>query len=112
MRSLPLVALALVVASGGPSLAAGGARPDLVIFLADDLGPLDSSPYGARELRTPNMQLRACAEPGLALPSLPPGLVPRCGAHQRLARVHPAVGMRLLLVVLFHVSPQPHRELL
>jgi N-sulfoglucosamine sulfohydrolase len=32
------------------------AAPDIVIFLADDLGRLDCSPYGARDIRTPHMQ--------------------------------------------------------
>lgn len=31
-------------------------RPDIVIFLTDDLGKLDCSPYGARDMRTPHMQ--------------------------------------------------------
>jgi arylsulfatase A-like enzyme len=38
-------------------------RPDIVIFLTDDQGQLDSTPYGARALRTPNMQ--ALAESGM-----------------------------------------------
>ena len=60
----PLVFLAV---TGLPGLAradeATAARPDLVIFLADDLGQLDSESYGARELPTPNM--RRLAEAGL-----------------------------------------------
>ena len=32
------------------------ARPNLVIFLSDDHGQLDSSVYGATDIRTPNMQ--------------------------------------------------------
>lgn len=31
-------------------------KPNIVIFLTDDLGKLDCSPYGARDIRTPNMQ--------------------------------------------------------
>jgi arylsulfatase A-like enzyme len=31
-------------------------RPDIVIFLTDDQSQLDCTPYGARDLRTPNMQ--------------------------------------------------------
>lgn len=36
-------------------------RPNLVLFLTDDLGRLDISPYGARDIRTPNMQKLADA---------------------------------------------------
>jgi arylsulfatase A-like enzyme len=32
------------------------AAPDIVIFLADDLGRLDCAPYGAKDIRTPHMQ--------------------------------------------------------
>lgn len=32
------------------------APPDMVIFLADDLGRDECSPYGGRDIRTPNMQ--------------------------------------------------------
>jgi arylsulfatase A-like enzyme len=53
--------LALVVAVGGSPVPALGARPDIVIFLCDDLGQRDSSPYGARDIRTPNMQRLADA---------------------------------------------------
>ena len=31
-------------------------KPNLVLFLTDDLGREDISPYGEREIRTPNMQ--------------------------------------------------------
>jgi N-sulfoglucosamine sulfohydrolase len=34
---------------------AGAANPDIVVFLADDLGWADCSPYGGREVPTPNM---------------------------------------------------------
>jgi N-sulfoglucosamine sulfohydrolase len=36
-------------------------RPDIVIFLTDDHSQLDSTPFGSRELRTPNMQRLAGA---------------------------------------------------
>lgn len=35
--------------------------PDIVIFLSDDHSQLDATPYGAHELRTPNMQRLANA---------------------------------------------------
>ena len=35
---------------------AAGRRPNLVVFLSDDLGLLDSTPYRATDVRTPNMQ--------------------------------------------------------
>ena len=36
-------------------------RPDLVIFLTDDLGQLDTTPYGGQGIRTPNIQRLADA---------------------------------------------------
>jgi uncharacterized sulfatase len=40
-----------------PLIAAhAGIRPDIVVFLSDDHGQLDSTPYGAKDVRTPNMQ--------------------------------------------------------
>lgn len=41
-------------ASNGPSSALH--RPNMVFFLTDDQGQLDSSPYGDKQLQTPNMQ--------------------------------------------------------
>ena len=41
--------------------AAPPAQPSLVVFLSDDHGLLDSTPYGATDVRTPNMQ-RLAAE--------------------------------------------------
>src|SRR3954447_22353714 len=63
MKSLPIVVIALWIACGGWSSAVEAARPDIVVFLTDDQGQADSSPYGARELHTPNMQ--RLAEAGL-----------------------------------------------
>ncbi len=31
-------------------------QPNIIVFLTDDLGQLDSTPYGATDIRTPNMQ--------------------------------------------------------
>lgn len=39
-----------------PAQAAEVARPNFVIFLSDDHSLLDSTPYGAKDVRTPNMQ--------------------------------------------------------
>ena len=51
----------LFVLSGGCLFAAE--KPDIVIFITDDHGQLDSQPYGAKVLRTPHMQ--RLAESGL-----------------------------------------------
>src|SRR5688572_28329407 len=40
---------------------AAASSPDIVIFLADDLGRLDCSPYGSRDIRTPHLQRLADA---------------------------------------------------
>lgn len=37
------------------TVAHGANKPNIVVFIADDHGQLDSSPYGAADLRTPNM---------------------------------------------------------
>jgi len=41
-----------------PSLlpAQAASRPDFVVFLSDDHGQLDSTPYGSTDVRTPNLQ--------------------------------------------------------
>src|SRR5688572_8411211 len=31
-------------------------KPNVVVFICDDLGCLDTTPYGATDVRTPNMQ--------------------------------------------------------
>ena len=38
------------------SSGAGGAKPTIIVFLSDDHGMLDSTPYGSTEVRTPSMQ--------------------------------------------------------
>ena len=39
-----------------PRLYAAPALPTIIVFLSDDHGMLDSTPYGSAEIRTPNMQ--------------------------------------------------------
>ena len=51
--SLLLVSLGLGAARLG---AADAARPNLVVFLSDDHSMLDSTVYGSKEVKTPNMQ--------------------------------------------------------
>ena len=41
------------------TFAALPSKPNIVIFLTDDQSQLDSTPYGAKDLRTPNMQALA-----------------------------------------------------
>lgn len=55
----PLGLLAAMVLAGAGAQAAP--RPDMVVFLSDDHGCLDSEPYGATDVRTPNMR-RLAAE--------------------------------------------------
>lgn len=56
MRSMPYLLVTLVfLVSGGPARATGLSRPPIVVFLADDLGWAECSPYGGREIPTPNM---------------------------------------------------------
>ena len=51
-----LVALALGFAHApGFAIAADPPKPNVVLFLADDLGWADCSPYGGKEVPTPNM---------------------------------------------------------
>ena len=38
-----------------PAVARAADAPHVVLFLADDLGWADCSPYGGKEVRTPNM---------------------------------------------------------
>lgn len=50
---LRMILVATLPLALGDALAV--AQPNLVIFLSDDHGPLDSAPYGAQEMRTPNL---------------------------------------------------------
>lgn len=49
----------LLITNYFPAFAA--AKPDIVIFLTDDQGQLDSTPYGGQGIHTPNMQRLADA---------------------------------------------------
>ena len=65
-QSCCVVLVGLTLAGQSADLAAkqaSGTKPNLVIFLADDMGQLDTSVYGAKDVRTPNMQ--RLAEEGL-----------------------------------------------
>jgi arylsulfatase A-like enzyme len=53
--------VALLALSAIPVLSAGANKPHLVVFLSDDHGQLDSTPYGATDVRTPQMQQLADA---------------------------------------------------
>lgn len=59
-RTRFLVFLSALITLAGSSASAAD-KPDMVIFLADDLGRLDCSPYGARDIRTPHMERLAQA---------------------------------------------------
>src|SRR5262249_26297818 len=62
MRSTAcLLSAALLLAPGGPARGASPARPAILLFLADDLGYADCSPFGGQGIRTPNMARLAAA---------------------------------------------------
>ena len=52
MRILQCVALILACL---PSAASGAGKPNIVLFLVDDMGWMDSEPYGSRYYETPHM---------------------------------------------------------
>lgn len=56
-----LLLLPALAALMSPAAIAEQPRPNIVVFLTDDQSQLDSSPYGASSLRTPNMQRLADA---------------------------------------------------
>lgn len=56
-----LAACVLVCSLAGQVFAASAARPNLVIMLSDDHSLLDSTVYGAKDVRTPNMERIAAA---------------------------------------------------
>ena len=43
----------------GTSALAANAKPNLVVFISDDLGRLDTSIHGSKDVRTPTMDLLA-----------------------------------------------------
>jgi N-sulfoglucosamine sulfohydrolase len=58
MRLSFLFAMLMLAALPAISYAA---KPDMVVFISDDHGQLDSTPYGSTDVRTPNMQKLADA---------------------------------------------------
>lgn len=50
-----VVAGSLILALAFTGTATAQAKPHIVIFIADDHGQLDSEPYGAKDVKTPNM---------------------------------------------------------
>src|SRR5579884_3534067 len=59
MRRLPLVLILVSLFLGESTHVAAQparARPDIVLFIADDHGLLDAEPYGAKDVRTPHLQ--------------------------------------------------------
>jgi N-sulfoglucosamine sulfohydrolase len=94
--------LLFAVMVGGAAAAAD--KPNLVVFIADDLGVLDCQPYGAQDVRTPNMQRLASEgllfrQAFVASPSCAPsraalltGLMPaRNGAEANHSRPRPEI---------------------
>src|SRR6266508_3022601 len=78
----------------GAGVSVGAARPNIVLFISDDHGVRDCEPYGARDVRTPNLSRLAaegmtfeagfCASPTCtpSRSSIYTGLYPfRNGAH-------------------------------
>ena len=51
----PTRLLLLLLTSLGLVSSAEAAKPNIVVFISDDHGMLDSEPYGAADIRTPNM---------------------------------------------------------
>lgn len=56
---LSLFALAIVVLGSFALPATGADRPNIVLFVADDLGWSDTGPYGNKVVRTPNLDALA-----------------------------------------------------
>ena len=86
-------------------------RPNIVVFISDDLGRLDTSIHGSKDVRTPTMDLLAIQgmtfdDAYVASPSCCPsrfslltGLMPaRHGAHPNHSQVKP--GTKFLMPIL------------
>jgi len=101
------------------TVVAQGGLPNIVVFLSDDLGRLDTSVYGSKDARTPTMEKLAARgmtfnNAYVASPSCCPnrfslltGLMPaRHGAHPNHSQVKP--GTKFLLPILqrlgYHVA--------
>jgi len=56
MRGLVLFVAGAGLASVAGRVALAADRPNIVVFLTDDLGCLDTTPYGDNGIRTPNIQ--------------------------------------------------------
>ena len=56
LRRAGALSAALVAGLGGKPARAAAKRPNIVLFLADDLGWMDSTVYGSRYYDTPNME--------------------------------------------------------
>jgi arylsulfatase A-like enzyme len=61
MTSFSPFLLAAAIFGVSRLLAADSARPNLVIFISDDHSMLDSTVYGSKDVKTPNMQRLAAA---------------------------------------------------
>jgi N-sulfoglucosamine sulfohydrolase len=115
-----LVALLCAVFLGTGSSPLNAAKlPNIVVFISDDLGRLETSVYGSKEVRTPTMDKLAAAgmtfdNAYVASPSCCPnrfslltGLMPaRHGAHPNHSQVKP--GTKFLVPILkemgYHVA--------
>ncbi|MDE0737495.1 MAG: sulfatase-like hydrolase/transferase, partial [Pirellulaceae bacterium] len=104
--------IAAMMAGCQPALAAASAdKPNIVIFISDDLGRLETSIHGSKDVRTPTMDRLAATgmifeNAYVASPSCCPnrfslltGLMPaRHGAHANHSKVKP--GTNFLLPIL------------
>ena len=103
----------------GASAFVAKAKPNLVVFISDDLGRFDTSIHGSKDVRTPTMDLLAAMgmtfdDAYVASPSCCPsrfslltGLMPaRHGAHPNHSQVKP--GTKFLMPILkkmgYHVA--------